>query len=118
MDPLCSSPVSPIGWFSLVLKWGGRPGRVCMVLLPLCTVGAAEFEPPASGRTALFSTAMEFNVLSLPLPDVAAEEVVQLVSCFSLDGVVDWATAGPTSNEAAKTAAPMDLTILSLSLMK
>jgi len=78
------------------LESGGQSGRASIGLLSLCTVGAAEFEPPASGRTALFSTAMEFNVLSLPLPDVAAEEVVQLVSCFSLDGVVDWATTGPT----------------------
>jgi hypothetical protein len=49
---------------------------------------------------------MEFDVFSLPLPDVAAEEVVQLVSCFSLDGVVDWATAGPTSNQPAKNRCP------------
>src|SRR6202171_5518169 len=85
-----------------------------MGLPPLCTVGAAEFEPPASGRTALFSTAMEFDVLSLALPDVAAEEVVQLVSCFSLDGAVDWATAGPTANDPTKIAAPTRLIILAL----
>jgi hypothetical protein len=85
-----------------------------MGLPPLCTVGAADFEPPASGRTALFSTAMEFDVLSPPLPDVAAVEVVQLVSCFSLDGAVDWATAGPTTNDPAKIAAPTRLIILSL----
>jgi hypothetical protein len=35
-----------------------------MGLPPLCTVGAAEFEPPASGRIALFSIAMEFDVFS------------------------------------------------------
>jgi hypothetical protein len=75
------------------LESGGQSGRASIGLLPLCTVGAAEFERPASGRIALFSTAMEFDVLSLPLPDVAADEVVQFVSCFSLDGVVDRATS-------------------------
>jgi hypothetical protein len=103
--------VYPICWIYFGLESGGQSGRASIGLPPLCTVGAAEFEPPASGRTALFSTAMEFDVLSLPLPDVAAEEVVQLVSCFSLDCVVDWATAGPTSSEPAKTAAPMRLII-------
>src|SRR4051794_38406124 len=53
-----------------------------MGLSPLCTVGAAEFEPPASGRTALFSIAMEFDVFSLALPVVAEDDVVQLVSCL------------------------------------
>ena len=101
----------PICWIYFGLVSGGQSGRASIGLLPLCTVGAAEFEPPASGRTALFSIAMEFDVLSLSLPDVAAEEVVQLVSCFSLDGVVDWATPGPTSNQPAKTAAPMRLII-------
>ncbi len=100
------------------LESGGQSGRDSNGLPPLCTVGAAEFEPPASGRTALFSTAMEFDVLSLPLPDVAAEEVVQLVSCFSLDGVVDWATAGPTSNDPAKIAAPTRVIIMCLSQTK
>jgi hypothetical protein len=60
------------------LESGGQSGRASIGLPPLCTVGAAEFEPPASGRTALFSTATEFDVLALPLPDVAAEDVVQL----------------------------------------
>jgi hypothetical protein len=114
IEPLCSGPVYPICQVYFGLESGGQSGRASIGLLPLCTVGAAEFEPPASGRTALFSIAMEFDVLSLPLPDVAAEEVVQLVSCFSLDGVVDWATAGPTSNEPTKIAAPMRLIILSL----
>ena len=78
-----------------------------MDLPPLCTVGAAEFEPPASGKIALFSIAMEFDVFSLALPEVAADDVVQLVSCFSLDGVVDcdWAPAAPTTNDPAKIAA-------------
>jgi len=45
-----------------------------MGLPTLCTVGAADFEPPASGRIALFSIAMEFDVLSSALPVVAAGE--------------------------------------------
>lgn len=78
-----------------------------MGLPPLCTVGAAEFAPPASGRTALFSIAIEFDVFSSPLPVVAAGDVVQLVSCFSLDGVADCAAAAPASTNPAKiTAAP------------
>jgi len=75
-----------------------------MGLPPLCTVGAAEFDPPASGRTALFSTAMEFDVFSSALPEVAAGDVVQLVSCFSLDGAVDWARAVPPTTSPAKAA--------------
>jgi hypothetical protein len=76
-----------------------------MGLPSLCTVGAAEFEPPASGRIALFSIAMEFDVFSPALPVVAAGEVVQLVSGFSLDGVADCAAAAPTTNNPATTAA-------------
>jgi hypothetical protein len=68
---------------------------------PLCTVGAAEFAPPASGTIALFSIAIEFDVFSSPLPVVAAGDVVQLVSCFSLDGLVVWAFAAATTNDAA-----------------
>jgi hypothetical protein len=52
-------------------------------------VGAAEFLPPASGKIALFSIAIELDVFSLPLPEVAADDVVQLVSCFSLEDAVD-----------------------------
>jgi hypothetical protein len=76
-----------------------------MGFAPLCTVGAAEFEPPASGRTALFSIAMEFDVFSSPLPEVAAGDVVQFVSGFSPDGVVVCATAATAANEAARIAA-------------
>ena len=68
---------------------------------PLCTVGAAEFAPPASGTIALFSIAIEFDVFSSPLPVVAAGDVEQLVSCFSLDGLVVWAFAAATTNDAA-----------------
>jgi len=87
------------------LESGGHSERTSMGLPPLCTVGAAEFEPPASGRIALFSIAMEFEVFSPALPVVAAGEVVQLVSGFSLDGVADCAAAAPTSNNPATTAA-------------
>ena len=112
---LSSSPRAfPICEIYFGLESGGQSGRASMGLPPLCTVGAADFEPPASGRTALFSTAMEFDVLSPALPDVAAVEVVQLVSCFSLDAAVDWATAGPTTNDPAKIAAPTRLIILFL----
>lgn len=79
--------------------------RTSRGLPPLCTVGAAEFEPPASGRTALFSIAMEFDVFSSPPPEVAAGDVVQLVSCFWLGGVVVCATAAPAPNDAAIIAA-------------
>jgi len=87
------------------LESGGHSGRTSMGFSPLCTVGAAEFEPPASGRIALFSIAMEFDVFSLALPVVAEGDVVQLVSCFWLDGAVDCAAAGPTINDARKTTA-------------
>jgi hypothetical protein len=89
----------------LGLESGGQSERTSRGLPPLCTVGAAEFEPPASGRTALFSTAMEFDVFSSALPEVAAGDVVQLVSCFSLDGAVDCAAAAPAANDAAIIAA-------------
>jgi len=75
----------------------------CIGFPPLCTVGAAELEPPASGRIALFSTAIEFDVFSSPWPEVAAGEVVQLVSGFC-PVVAGCAMAAPVS-EAARTAA-------------
>jgi hypothetical protein len=49
-------------------------------------VGAAEFAPPASGKIALFSIANELEVFSSLLPEVAAGDVVQLVSGFSPGG--------------------------------
>jgi hypothetical protein len=76
-----------------------------MGLPPLCTVGAAELAPPASGRIALFSIVMEFDVFSAALPVVAAAEVVQLVSGFWLDGVVDCAAAAPATTNPAKIVA-------------
>jgi hypothetical protein len=74
-------------------------------LRPLWTVGAAEFEPPASGKIALFSIACEFDVFSAPLPELAADDVVQLVSCFSRDGAADWAKAAPANTHPARSAA-------------
>jgi hypothetical protein len=84
-----------------------------MGLPPLCTVGAAEFEPPASGKIALFSIAMEFDVFSPALPVVADDEVVQLVSCFPLGGVVDCAAAASTTNEPARIAAATRIIFIS-----
>src|SRR6187200_1393483 len=70
-----------------------------------CTVGAAEFAPPASGNTALFPTSNEFDVFSSPRPEVADPVVVQLVCGFSLGGVVDCAVAGPMINVPTRIAA-------------
>jgi hypothetical protein len=101
------------------LESGGQSGRTSIGLPPLCTVGAADFEPSASGRTALFSIALESDVLSPAFPEVvAAGEVVQLVSCFSLEGADDWAIAGPVTNDPARIAVPMRLIILSLARCK
>jgi hypothetical protein len=89
----------------LALESGGQSLATCIGFPPLCTVGAAELDPPASGRTALFSTAIEFDVFSSPWPEVAAGEVVQLVSGFC-PVVAGCAMATPV-NEAARTAAAM-----------
>src|SRR3954471_4407134 len=59
-----------------------HPRRRRVFAPPLCPVGAAEFAPPASGTTALFSAAIEFAVFSSPRPVVAAGDVVQAVSGF------------------------------------
>ena len=74
---------------------------------PLCTVGAAELAPPASGTTALLPTVMEFEVFSSPLPEVAADDVVQFVSSFWLEGLVVCATEALAINEPAITVAAM-----------
>ncbi len=80
-----------------------------MDLPSCCTVGAAESVPPASGRIALFSIAMESDFesdfFSPALPVVAAGEVVQLVSGLSPDGVADCAAAAPTTRDPVKSAA-------------
>jgi hypothetical protein len=78
-------------------------------------LGAAELAPPASGRIALFSTAIEFDVFSSPLPEVAAPVVVQLVSGFWLEGVVDCANAGPTTNVPTRIAAAVRIMLISCS---
>jgi hypothetical protein len=56
---------------------GGQSERTSMGLPLLWTVGDAEFVPPASGKIALFSIAIELDVFSLPRPEVAADDVVQ-----------------------------------------
>jgi hypothetical protein len=95
------------------LESGGQSGLTFSGLPPLCTVGAAEFAPPASGSTALFSTAIEFAVFSSPLPVVAAGDVVHAVSGLSPDAAVDWAAAVLTLNAAAKIAAAMRIIFVS-----
>ena len=91
------------------LESGGQSGLTFSGLPPLCTVGAAEFAPPASGNTALFSTAIEFAVFSSPLP----VDVVHAVSGLSPDAAVDWAAAVLTLNAAAKIAAAMRIIFVS-----
>ena len=91
----------------------GNPGMTFSGLPPLCTVGAAEFEPPASGSTALFSTDIEFAVFSSPLPVVAAGDVVQAVSGLSSDVPVDWAAAALTLNSPATIAAATRVMVIS-----
>ena len=97
------------------LESGGQSLLTTKGLPPLCTVGAAEFAPPASGRIALFSMAIEFDVFSSPLPEVAAPVVVQLVSGFWLEGVVDCANAGPTTNVPTRIAAAVRIMLISRS---
>jgi hypothetical protein len=99
--------------YYLGLESGGQFGLTFSGLSPLCTVGAAEFAPPASGSTALFPTAIEFAVFSSPLPVVAAGDVVQAVSGFSPDAAVDWATAAATLNTLARIAAAMRIIFIS-----
>ena len=91
----------------------GNPELTFSGLPPLCTVGAAEFAPPASGSTALFSTAIELAVFSSPLPVVAAGDVVQAVSGFASDVPVDWAAAALTLNSPATIAAATRVIVIS-----
>jgi hypothetical protein len=92
---------------------GGQSGDTFSGMLPLCTVGAAEFAPPASGSTALFSTTIELAVFSSPLPVVAARDVVQAVSGFAPDVPADWAAAALTLNSPARIAAATRLMVIS-----
>jgi hypothetical protein len=94
------------------LESGGQFGSAFNGLPPLCTVGAAELDPPASGNTALFSTAIEFAVLSSPLPVVAAGDVVQAVSGLASDPV-DWAAAALTLNSPTTIAAATRVMVIS-----
>jgi len=95
------------------LESGGQSRATFIGLSPLCTVGAAEFAPPASGRIALFPTVTEFEVFSSPFPDVAAGDVEQAVSCFASDVPVDWAAAALTLNSPAKIAAATRIIFIS-----
>jgi hypothetical protein len=101
----------------LGLDSGGQSVRNSIGLPPLCTVGAAELAPPASGRIALFSIAMEFDVFSAALPVVADDAVVQLVSGFALEfaleGVVDCAAAAPATSNPASSAVRRKIMIVS-----
>jgi len=89
------------------LESGGQSVRTSIGLPPLCTVGAAELAPPASGKIALFSTAMEFDVFSTPLPEFAAGDVVQLVSVFTFGAAGGSANAAAAINGPEKIAARM-----------
>jgi hypothetical protein len=95
------------------LESGGQFGSTFSGLPPLCTVGAAESDPPASGSTALFSMAMELAVFSSPLPVVAAGDVVHAVSGLSLEAAVDCAAAVLTLNIPARITAGMRIIIFS-----
>jgi hypothetical protein len=101
------------GTFYFGFESGGQSGDTFSGLPPLCTVGAAEFAPPASGSTALFSTDIEFAVFSSPLPVVAAGDVVQAVSGFASDVPVDWAAAAPTLKSPAIIAAATRVMVIS-----
>jgi hypothetical protein len=103
----------PLRIFYFGLESGGQSGATFIGLLPLCTVGAAEFAPPASGSTALFSAAIEFAVFSSPLPDVAAGDVAQAVSGLSPEAAVDWAAAALTLNSPAMIAAATRVMVIS-----
>jgi hypothetical protein len=101
----------PLRYFGL--ESGGQSGLTFSGLPPLCTVGAAEFAPPASGSTALFSTAIELAVFSSPWPVVAAGEVVHAVSGLSPEAAVDWAAAVLTLNAATKIAPATRIILIS-----
>jgi hypothetical protein len=95
------------------LESGGQFGSTFSGLPPLCTVGAAELDPPASGNTALFSKAIELAVFSSPLPVVAVGEVVHAVSGFASDVPVDWAAAALTLNSPTTIAAATRVMVFS-----
>jgi hypothetical protein len=111
--PLDEAPGAGATGLYLGFESGGQSGLTFSGLLPLCTVGAAEFAPPASGSTALLSVAIEFAVFSSPLPDVAAGDVVQAVSGFAPDVPEDWAAAALTLNSPARIAAATRVIVIS-----
>jgi hypothetical protein len=100
-------------WRYFGLESGGQSGLTFSGSLPLCTVGAAELAPPASGSTALFPTSTEFAVFSSPLPVVAAGDVVQAVSGFAPEVPVDWAAAALTLNSPVTIAAATRVIVIS-----
>ena len=100
-------------WRYLGFESGGQSGDTFNGLPPLCTVGAAEFAPPASGSTALFSMDIEFAVFSSPLPVVAAGDVVQAVSGLTSDVPEDWAAAALTLNSPTTIAAATRVMVIS-----
>jgi hypothetical protein len=66
-------------------------------------VGAAELDPPALGKIALFPTVIDV-VFSSAVPDVTEPGVVQLVTDFSLDGVAGCAAKGAVQNKLKRLA--------------
>jgi hypothetical protein len=91
-----------------------RAVRVDLQRLAAALLGRrSRVDPPASGNTALFSTAIEFAVLSSPLPVVAAGDVVQAVSGLASDVPVDWAAAALTLNSPTAIAAATRVMVIS-----
>ena len=83
---------------------GGQSGRTGIGFPSLCTVGAAELAcPPAEGRIALFSIAIELAVLPVVWSLPAAADGVQFVSGLLLAGAEVCASAGVAASRAATT---------------
>ena len=97
---------TPPGQVPYFFVSGGQSGRTSIGFPSLCTVGAAELAcPPADGRMALFSIAVEVPAVVLALPVVVPDGVVlQLVSVFSLAGGEACASDGVAANSPAKAA--------------
>lgn len=87
------------------LESGGHSDPATIGFPPLCTVGAAELEPPALGRIALFPIAMD--VFSSARADASEPDVVQLVAGFSLECVIDWAAKGAVDDQPKQHAVAM-----------
>jgi hypothetical protein len=99
----------------LGLVSGGQAVPTSIGLPPLWTVGAAEsFSPPASGRMALFSIAIDVSAVLPALPVVVFDAVLQLVSGFAPAGALVCDNAGVTANNPARAVAMKRLCILSL----